>query len=182
MGGVIIRKLSFLLAIITIVAVFAGCTSPVESSQASPFSIYRIKDGLRLSVGDKREDIEKALDDTPLVMFEFEDETPVDKIYELVNYEYMELGYTRAGDALKLRINDNTWKIANGLKVTDSVEDVKAKYPKEHMHSYTQTKDIYISHDENGNTIEFSDKSPYILRFVIENYAVKAIVIEKNVP
>lgn len=181
MGGIIIRKLSFLLVIVTIVAVFAGCSKPVDSSQASPFSVYRIKDGVRFSIGDKRENIEKALGDSPQIIVEFEDETPEDQIFELVNYDYMELGYDRAGNALKLRISDAGWKIANGLKVTDSVEDVKGKYPKEHMYSYKQSNDIYVSYDENGNTIEFSEKSPYILRFAIANYAVKSIVIEKNI-
>lgn len=178
---VIIKKLSFLLVAIMIVAVFAGCTKPVESSEASPFSLYRIEDGVRISLGDKRDDIEKLVYGSQRITIEFEDETPEDQVFELVQQDDVAFEYDRAGNLLGLHARGSNWKIANGLKVTDSAEDVKKNYPAEYMHTYKNNADIYFSLDENGDVIEFAEDAPYILRFDIEQHAVYRIIIKKNV-
>lgn len=178
---IIIKKLSVLLAFVILVTVFAGCTNAIDPEQASPFSVYRVKDKLRFTIDDKREDVERIIEDTPGIIFEYDDETPEDQIFELVRYEYISFGYDRAGNVLRLRLYDDTWQIANGLKVTDPVEEIKNKYPEESIFTYNQNNDIYVSYDENGNLIDFSSKSPYLLRFVVEDLAIKEIVILKNI-
>lgn len=166
------------MVVVAVLAIFAGCSKP---NGDSPFSVYRAKDNLRFSLGDKRDDVEKAIDDVPELIVEFEDDIGEGQVFERINYGYVAIDYDRAGNVLGLRTYENTWKLANGLKVGDSADDVRGKYPKEHMYTYKQNNDIYISYNENGDSIEFSEESPYRVRFAIENRVVRSIIVEKNV-
>lgn len=162
---------------------FAGCTKPVDSTEASPFSVYRTKDNVRFTLGDKREDVEKMIDSYPERTIEFEEEVGEDEIFEQVIYDEVgvALDYDRAGNVLGLQARSSAWKIENGLKVTDSVEDVKRKYAEEYLYTYPKNDDLYYALDESGNLIEFSEDAPYILRFDIDQYAIYRIIIKKNV-
>lgn len=156
---------------------FAGCGRVSDD----PFTVYNVKTKTQISIGDKREDIEKVIGGFEYLVIEFDDENEK-RLSERVTYsedEDISFDYGKDGSTvLGIRISGPDWKIGNGLKVTNSGEDVKRNYDKEYIYNYKKSEDMYLSYNENGELITFSEDAPYILRFAIEDYAIDRIIID----
>ncbi len=168
----------FAIIFVMIIGTFVGC-SAVDAKDASPFAVYRSEDNLKIGIGDKQTDIETLFDNpVPEHIVEFFEEKVNRYKYwdnDEIAFDYDADGVTRA-----IRFESDKWKLANGLTVGNLAKEVEAKYPKEFVHKYTETEDIWIAYDKDGNTIKFTEQCPYVVRFAVTGGKVERICVQDN--
>lgn len=183
MEGDRIKRATFLIIFVMIISIFAGCGKTpdvaVPENAASPFSIYRREDGYVISIGDTRDEVAPVLGPDEMHVIEFVEENT-----ERVQYwdnEQVFIEYNMEdGKVCAMRFTIDEWKIFNDLTVGMTTEDVKSKYPEEHLFSFPETSDIWIAYDEAGNSMEFADTAPYIVRFRIKENKIDLVMIQDN--
>lgn len=165
-----------------IACALSGCSGtaivPVAESEASIFSIYETQGDKRINLGDKREDTSELLGIDEFLVVDFEEDN-----IERVNYHdnpNVYLDYDTDGIVRAIRIEDDRWKISNGLSAGNTVSQIREQYDNKFIHTFKKDGDLWLSYDENGNLMDFDMDSPYIVSFKIEEGRASTIVIQEN--
>jgi len=155
---------------------------PVSGADATPFAIYNENAGITLMLGDKREDVEKIFTD-PLIIVEFEEDL-VDRV-TYYNFDGVSIDYNQSGVVIALRLDyrdkAGDWKIFNGVRPGNLIEQMAENYPPRHVGTYSPNSRI-VTYDANGNSGLRSDTAPYRVRFNNRpgDDKIEMIIIEPN--
>lgn len=161
------------------ISILAGCSDkPPENPVDTPFAIYSKKDDIIIKIGDKREDVEQLIGPDEMHVAEFMEDN-VERV-EYWDTEGVFVDYDTNGVVCAVRFKTSDWQLENGLGVLNRNNDVAKNYPEEHIHKYSETEDLWIAYDKNGNTIKFEETAPYIIRFDIQGGLIYAIAVQDN--
>ncbi len=148
---------------------------PVAEEDRSLFAVYRVSDGFEVKLGDAQADIAPILGPTERHVVEYVDEDAPDiKTADVIleRWQYKEnpeiyIDYDLMNDAKVsgIRCITDEWTLANGLGVGVTHEEVLAKYEEGTVHQYKEDQDLWITYDENGNQIPFTEEGPIYVRF-----------------
>ena len=209
---IIIKRIALLLAAVIAGAAFGGCgqaapqveqhppaqEAPAQEApaQASPesridqFYVRNVAEDYTVALGDKKADIEPALaakgrgPDYAFIM-EFVEENIERWRYE--GNEGIALNYdlNDSNKVCGIRVYSDEWELPNGLRVGMSKAAVASMYDKEMIFKFTETEDLWLGFDENGNPVpfEYDPPVPYLIYFEFEGSdSCSMITVQDNRP
>jgi hypothetical protein len=73
--------------------------------------------------------------------------------------------YLESKTVVAMRAEDPDWKLPDGMSAGVTQDEVLEKYGSENVRKFDGFEDLWLSYDEEGNIIPFSDTAAFTVRF-----------------